>query len=483
MTKKIKQLKEEKFIDVNIEEVLKNDYLTYSASSLIRMLPNVIDGLKPVQRRILYTMWEMKATSFTKSADIVGRTMAYAPHGDQAIYAALVVLAQEDRVANTLITGQGNFGYIYDHLNEYAASRYTEAKLSDYVQDFYFTEDFTFTDTMMTYKGFSDIREPIVFPTLLPMGIIQGSKGITPGFSNQVIPHDLASVAEAYIRYIQDRENVTKWDKMEKFIYNTVQIGFPNKCRIVRETQTGLQTGKGQIVAEGRFRTKEGKRGKKIIQVYQLPYLVEIPNFCEEVDNVLRKKEMLAGITDESSKEGVLVNITLKKDVSIEEAMDLIRTKTSYQNKYNYSFVMNNNNEPKRMNLLAIFETHYQYKMKIMSRYLEDRRESLLYRKECLEGAIYILSDPKRRAEFIKLLESSTKTTILKGIKVKWNLEPHVGEYLINRKFSSLLGKIEDMTKERDQVVKEYDEVMKKLEDKDKYLIKLIKEKVKKYTS
>ena len=144
--------------NVSIADVLKNDYMLYSASSLTRMLPHCIDGLKPVQRRILYTMWEMKVWDFTKSADVVGRTMQYAPHGDAAIYDAMVVLAQADRVKNRYIIGQGNFGYITDSLKDYAAPRYTEVKLSDYARDFFFTEDFLFTETMTTYKGIPSIR-------------------------------------------------------------------------------------------------------------------------------------------------------------------------------------------------------------------------------------------------------------------------------------------------------------------------------------
>ena len=477
----MKKEKKEKFINVNVDDIIKDDYLTYAASSLIRMLPNSIDGLKPVQRRILHTMWEMKATSFTKSADVVGRTMQYAPHGDQAIYAALVVMAQQDRNKNTLITGQGNFGYITDHLNEYAASRYTEVKLSDYVQDFYFTEDYTYTDTMMTYKGFSDIREPVVFPTLLPMGLVQGSRGITPGFSNHIIPHKLNSIAEAYILYIKNRNNVTKWKKMEKEIYDKIEIGFPNKCKIIRHSETGLQTGKGQIIAQGRCRVLDGKRSKKIIQVYQLPYLVEIPNFVSEVDAVLQRHGYLAGITDESGKEGVNVNIILKKDVSVKEALDLISTKTSFRNKYNYSLVINDNNTPKRMNVINLFESHYQYKTRIMEKYLEDKKRTLSFRQECLTGALYILSNPKRRSEFFKLLEASDKDNIIKTLLIRYSLQPHVSEYLINRKFSSLLGKIGDLKKEKDNVEEEINDILSKLNDIDKYLISQIKEKVKKY--
>ena len=467
--------------NVSIADVLKNDYMLYSASSLTRMLPHCIDGLKPVQRRILYTMWEMKVWDFTKSADVVGRTMQYAPHGDAAIYDAMVVLAQADRVKNRYIIGQGNFGYITDSLKDYAAPRYTEVKLSDYARDFFFTEDFLFTETMTTYKGIPSIREPVVFPSLLPLGLVQGSKGITPGFSNHIIPHSLAGLAKSYIYYIKNRENIKNWSKLEKYILDNMTIDFPNKCKILTKSEKGLLDGKGQIAVEGDYRILDGKRGKVIIQIFQLPYLVSAPAFVESVKQAFAKDDNYVGISDESSKDGILINITFKKETSVPNTLVDLRTKTPFLNKYNYSFIMNKGGVPKRMGIIEIFETHYRYKKSILEAWLTTKEKELREKKLCLDGAIYILKDPKRRAEFIKMLENSDKNTIIKNIKIKWNLEPFVAEYLINRKFSTLLGKVEDITLELEKVTKEYDITKENLSDIDKYLIKEIKAKVKKY--
>lgn len=469
------------FEDVEISEVVKNDYLSYATSSFIRMIPSAIDGLKPSQRRILYTMYKIKADELTKSADIVGQSMQLIPHGDQAIYGTLIVMAQPDRVRNTLVIGQGNLGTVTDSLAEYAASRYTEVKMSNFLLDFYFPEDFDSIDTMMTYKGIPTIREPVFLPTLLPMVLVQGCNGITPGFSSRIIPHNLHTVADAYIDYIKNRNNVKNWPKMTERILNTIKIDFPAPCVIKKDSLKGLETGRGQIIVQGKCRTLDSSRGKKILQVYQLPYLVEAPAFVEVCDSVFRKHDMLHGITDESGKNGILINIILKKDVPIKKALDILSRLTPFTSSYNYSMILNKDNAPKRMGVLDIFECHYQNKNRILNLHFTEKKQTLEERKICLDGAIFILGNPERRAEFIKMIETSTRSTILKNIRRQWDLDGVVGDYLINKKFSSLLNGVEALISEHKKVVQEYNQILKILDDLDSYLIKQIKEKISKY--
>ena len=153
MKKQPKQItKEENYDHVEIGDLMKDSYLTFAVPSFLRNIPSAIDGLKPSQRRILYTLKKMKAYDFDKSADAVGQSMKLIPHGDQTIYQTLVYLTQKDRVVHPLVTGQGNLGYISQSLREFAAARYTEVKMSEFLNDFYFTEDWEFTDQMMTYN-------------------------------------------------------------------------------------------------------------------------------------------------------------------------------------------------------------------------------------------------------------------------------------------------------------------------------------------
>lgn len=473
--------KEEIFDHVEIGDLMKDSYLTFAVPSFLRNIPSAIDGLKPSQRRILYTLKKMKAYDFDKSADAVGQSMKLIPHGDQTIYQTLVYLTQKDRVVHPLVTGQGNLGYISQSLREFAAARYTEVKMSEFLNDFYFTEDWEFTDQMMTYKGIPDILEPVFLPTLLPMLLIQGSNGITPGYSCRVLPHSLETVAESYIDYIQNREKPRKWNEMEKRIISNVKLEFPNRCNVIKNSAKGLHTGKGKITAQGSYRILEGSRGKKIIQVYELPYLVEAPVFVNQCNVVFKKSDMLYGISDESGKEGILINIILKKDVPIKKAIEMLIMLTPFTTKYNHTMCLNKNGAPEMMNILSLFEFHYQNKIRILQRYFEDQKEKMSFKRMYLEGAVYILGNEKRRKEFIKMLEASNRNTILKAIKLKWNLEPIVGDYLINKKFSSLLNGLKDLIKERDQVEKEYIKIERILSNLDNYLIKQIKEKVEKY--
>ena len=167
----------------DITDIIKPDYMSYAVALYLRSIPNAIDGLKPVQRRILYTMFINKIFNFEKCVSIVGQTAQLVTTGDISIYDELVLLGQVDRVRYPLIVSQGNFGFLNSStLNSPAAARYTEAHLSEYARDFYFTEDIMFADMTENYNG--KLKEPTVLPTLLPMAYIQGSNGIAAGYRN-----------------------------------------------------------------------------------------------------------------------------------------------------------------------------------------------------------------------------------------------------------------------------------------------------------
>lgn len=479
MVKKIK--KKDNVVDADVTDIIKDSYLQFSISSVNRMVANAIDGLKPSHRRILYTMWKMKAFEFEKSADIVGQSMQLIPHGDATIYDTLVKLAQPERTKYTLVNGQGNIGYINDSLSIYAASRYTEMKMSEYCKDFYFTEDFSFIDVMQTYKGKADIVEPVFLPTLLPMVYIQGTNGITPGYSSRVVPHNLKSVADAYIDFIKNKDNPKMINKLEERIAATMRIDFPTPCRILQDSEKGIITGTGKITVSGYYRIKDFSRGRKMIEVTQLPYLVEVPKFVDQVDKLFRSKDMLYTVRDESSNKGICVQIILRKDIPTKKAEEMLKNLTAYVSSYNYSCIFTKDNTPKRMGVLEVFKFHYANKTRIMKKYLEHQKNELEYRKMCLDGAIFILGNPKRRKEFIQMLTESNNADIIRKLVKKWSLDSDVADYLINKKFSSLLNGIENLLKEQERINKDYEIILSKYNDIDKYLIKEIKDKVKKY--
>lgn len=318
MVKKTKTVKD-KIVEVELAHLATENYLEYAVASIGRMIPSSIDGLKPVQRRILYTMYVNKIFSFDKCLSIVGHTAQYITTGDTSVYSALVVLAQEGRYRYNTIVPQGNFGYVNSSsLNTYAASRYTEAKLSEYAKDFYFTEDLMYTQMSTTYKGGV---EPIILPTLLPMGLVQGSNGIATGYSNYCLPHNLKDVAKCYIKFLDEIERNFSLKKMEEFIANNIRIDIPiSKATLIRKSPRGLLDGIGQVAYKGRIKIEESSYRKKTILITDLPYLVQPVKVLDDIKEALNKnediKELISSIGDESSKDGIRVVIEVKKSAT-----------------------------------------------------------------------------------------------------------------------------------------------------------------------
>ena len=258
----------------DITDIIKPDYMSYAVALYLRSIPNAIDGLKPVQRRILYTMFINKIFNFEKCVSIVGQTAQLVTTGDASIYDALVLLGQVDRVRYPLIVSQGNFGFLNSStLNSPAAARYTEAHLSEYARDFYFTEDIMFADMIENYNG--KLKEPTVLPTLLPMAYIQGSNGIAAGYRNYMLPHNLHKLADCYIKFLEEKnKTVSDFSKLETYITKHLKIDLnKNKSKIIRESATGLKTGQGQVVMQGTLHTEPSKYGRTKIVVTELPYI------------------------------------------------------------------------------------------------------------------------------------------------------------------------------------------------------------------
>nr|DAN62708.1 MAG TPA: DNA topoisomerase 2 alpha [Caudoviricetes sp.] len=475
--------KQNQIIDVEIGELMKDSFLPYAVSSFGRMVPHIIDGLKPVQRRVLYTMWKNKIYNFEKCASIVGKTMEYVTTGDVGIYGALVVMGQKDRFKRPFVVSQGNFGYITDSLSEFAAMRYTEAALSEFVKDFYFPEDFYFTNMETTYKNDPGVLEPVVLPTLLPMGLVQGTtQGISVGYSSVTPPHSLESVAKCYIKYIESRKDVTKLQKFSKYLLSNLEVEFPNKCKIINKSEKGVLTGQGQLKVQGYYELDTGSRGKQIIRVTALPYLVEVVKFINVCEARMKNIEGYSGIRDLSSRDGILVEIIIKRDKSIQPFLDVLKHGTPFTSTLNYSLILNDFNTPARVSVQEIFEAHYKYKSMVLKKYFEDTIVNLQNRLDNLKGVAFILGDKARRSDFIKMIESSdTKDLVVKKIMKKWDLKGSVVEYLLSRNFLSMLNKRKELNDNIKTVTDDLKTTKNNLKNLDNYMIEQIKEKVKKH--
>lgn len=475
--------KQNQIIDVEIGELMKDSFLPYAVSSFGRMVPHVIDGLKPVQRRVLYTMWKNKIYNFEKCASIVGKTMEYVTTGDVGIYGALVVMGQKDRFKRPFVISQGNFGYITDSLSEFAAMRYTEASLSEFVKDFYFPEDFYFTNMEMTYKNDPGVLEPVVLPTLLPMGLVQGTtQGISVGYSSVIPPHSLESVAKCYIKYIESRKDITKLQKFSKYLVSNLEVEFPNKCKIIKTSERGILYGQGQIKVQGYYELDTGTRGRQIIRITALPYLVEVVKFINACEAKMSNIDGYSGIRDLSSRDGILVEIIIKRDKSIQPFLDALIHSTAFTTNLNYSLILNDFNKPNRMGIQEMFEIHYKYKSSVLEKYFKDTIVHLQNRLDNLKGVAFILGDKNRRRDFIKMIESSeSKDLVVKKIMKKWDMKGHVVEYLLSRNFLSMLNKRKELNEDIKKVSDDLKTAKSNLKNLDKYIIDHIKEKVKKH--
>ena len=456
--------------NVEIGELMKDSFLPYAVSSFGRMVPHIIDGLKPVQRRVLYTMWKNKIYSFEKCASIVGKTMEYVTTGDVGIYGALVVMGQKDRFKRPFVVSQGNFGYITD-------------SLSEFVRDFYFPEDFYFTNMEMTYKNDPSVLEPVVLPTLLPMGLVQGTtQGISVGYSSVTPPHSLESVAKCYIKYIESRKDISKLQKFGKYLLSNLEVEFPNRCKIIKNSEKGVLTGQGQLKVQGYYELDTGSRGKQIIRVTTLPYLVEVVKFINVCEVRMKNLDGYSGIRDLSSRDGILVEIIIKRDKSIQPFLDVLKHGTPFTSTLNYSLILNDFNTPSRVSVQEIFEAHYKYKSTVLKKYFEDTIVNLQNRLDNLKGVAFILGDKTRRSDFIKMIESSdTKDLVVKKIMKKWDLKGSVVEYLLSRNFLSMLNKRKELNDNIKTVTDDLKIAKGNLKNLDSYMIEQIKEKVKKH--
>ena len=469
----------------DITDIIKPDYMSYAVALYLRSIPNAIDGLKPVQRRILYTMFINKIFGFEKCVSIVGQTAQLVTTGDISIYDALVLLGQVDRVRYPLIVSQGNFGFLNSStLNSPAAARYTEAHLSEYARDFYFTEDIMFADMIENYNG--KLKEPTVLPTLLPMAYIQGSNGIAAGYRNYMLPHNLHKLADCYIKFLEEKnKTVSDFSKLETYITKHLKIDLnKNKSKIIRESATGLKTGQGQVVMQGTFHTEPSKYGRTKIVVTELPYITSPETFRDNFKAKMGKEipALIHGdISDESNSEGIRVVIECKRDTNIDVVVEFIKLKTNFTAAFNYSSIYIHEARAKRMGVLDVFYTHYTFKVENLTKYFNHNIKNLKFKYLCVSSAELILGNKTNRDEFIKMVTESKKEAVYKLLNKKYNFDTDVVDYLLSRTFSSLSNKVENIVKEKLELEKDLKVFEDKLRDIDTYLINEIKTKVKKY--
>lgn len=333
------EIKPGSVVSANVESEMEQRFLQYSMSVIVsRALPDVRDGLKPVHRRILYTMDSkgIRSSGKTKkSAEIVGEVMGkYHPHGDGAIYDAMVRLAQTWSLRYTLVTPQGNFGSMYG--DGAAASRYTEAKLHPHAELLLDDLDKDTVDFMDNYSG--EYREPKVLPAKLPNLLINGQMGIAVGMATNIPPHNLSEVVDATTMLIDNPEATV--EDLGAVIHGP---DFPTGGVIYgkRSVQQAFSTGRGGVVNRGVAEITEGKNGRSQIVITEIPYAVNLATLIEKIADLVNEKKIvgIADIRDLTSRGDLRVVVDLKKDAYPKKILNQLYKLTPLQTTFHYNML------------------------------------------------------------------------------------------------------------------------------------------------
>lgn len=383
---------EEQIIKTEYSEVMQKSYIDYAMSVIIaRALPDVRDGLKPVQRRTLYDMHELgirHEKPYRKCARIVGDTMGkYHPHGDSSIYESLVVMSQEFKKGLPLVDGHGNFGNIEG--DGAAAMRYTEARLAKITQEAYLADlDKNVVDFIPNFDETES--EPNVLPVKIPNLLINGAEGIAVGMATSIPPHNLGEVIDAMRAYMRD-ENITTRELM-KYIAGP---DFPTGGVVTNKDEllAIYESGAGKIKVRGKVDVEKGKSGKLNIVITEIPYPMigsGIGKFLSDVAALYETKKTadIIDISNQSSKDGIRIVIELKKDANTENFINMLYKKTRLEDTFGVNMLAISEGKPEVLGLKKILQKNIEFQFEVVTRKYTTLLEKELAKKEIQEGLI-----------------------------------------------------------------------------------------------
>jgi DNA gyrase subunit A len=435
----LKETSNSNVIERVLEEELVKSYLSYSMSVIIgRAIPDVRDGLKPVQRRILYSMYELGLLHnkpFKKSARIVGEVMGkYHPHGDAAIYEALVRMAQPWSMRYPLVEGQGNFGSI--DRDPPAAMRYTEARLHKIAEEM--LEDIDKSTVRMLDNFDGSLQEPEVLPSKIPNLLLNGASGIAVGMATSIPTHNLRDVVDTIIAVIKKPDI-----SMEELIDIIKGPDFPTGGIIIGKA--GIReiyvTGKGSFTIRGRVEVKHDKKKKSII-ITEIPYGVSKADLINQIAAYLQEEEVpVRDLRDESDKEGLRIVIEFPEDINEEVILNNLYQKTSLQTRFNATFlVIDADKQPKLMNLKQLVEAYIKHRFEVIRKrtqyaYQQDSRkahilEGLIKASRSIDTVVDIIRNAKdisdamaQLMEILQMTEEQAKAVLDMRLGRLTNLE------------------------------------------------------------
>ena len=385
-------MQEQQIIRPEYSDVMKKSYIDYAMSVIVsRALPDVRDGLKPVQRRTLYDMHELGIRydkPYRKCARIVGDTMGkYHPHGDSSIYEALVVMAQEFKKGMILVDGHGNFGSIEG--DGAAAMRYTEARLAKFTQQAFLADlDKDIVDFVPNFDETE--KEPEVLPVRVPNLLVNGAEGIAVGMATSIPTHNLGEVVDAVKAYMKNDEISTR--QLMKYIKGP---DFPTGGIVVNKDEllNIYETGTGKIKIRGKVEVEEMKGGKKRLVITEIPYTMigaGIGKFLNDVCALVESKKTsdIVDISNQSSKEGIRIVIELKKGADVENLTNMLYKKTRLEDTFGVNMLAVADGRPETMGLKKIIEHHVDFQFELATRKYKNLLAKELDRREIQEGLI-----------------------------------------------------------------------------------------------
>lgn len=385
-------LQTEQIIRTEYSDVMKKSYIDYAMSVIIaRALPDVRDGLKPVQRRVLYDMHELGIKydkPYRKCARIVGDTMGkYHPHGDSSIYDSLVVMAQDFKKGMILVDGHGNFGSIEG--DGAAAMRYTEARLAKLTQEVFLADlDKNVVDFMPNFDETE--KEPEVLPVRIPNLLVNGAEGIAVGMATSIPTHNLGEVVDAVIAYMKNNNITTK--ELMKYVKGP---DFPTGGIVVNKDDLLdiYETGVGKIKLRGKVEVEEMKGGKKRLVISEIPYTMigaGIGKFLNDVAALVETKKTtdIVDISNMSSKEGIRIVLELKKDTDVENLKNMLYKKTRLEDTFGVNMLAVADGKPETLGLKGIIEHHVDFQFELATRKYKTLLAKELDKKEIQEGLI-----------------------------------------------------------------------------------------------
>jgi len=383
---------EEQIIRTEYSELMQKSYIDYAMSVIIaRALPDVRDGLKPVQRRTLYDMYELGIRydkPYRKCARIVGDTMGkYHPHGDSSIYDALVVMAQDFKKGLPLVDGHGNFGSIEG--DGAAAMRYTEARLQKITQEAYLAD--LDKDVVNFVPNFDETeKEPEVLPVKVPNLLLNGAEGIAVGMTTSIPPHNFGEVIDGVIAYMKDPDINT--EQMMQYIPGP---DFPTGGIVANKDEllAVYSTGMGKIKIRGKVEVEKGKGGKDRLVITEIPYTMigaNIGKFLNDIYSLVETKKTsdIVDITNQSSKEGIRIVLELKKGADVENLKNLLYKKTKLEDTFGVNMLAVANGKPETMGIVPIIRHHVNFQYELATRKYQTLLAKERDKKEIQEGLI-----------------------------------------------------------------------------------------------